>query len=489
VRKGISGLPGLINDDTQAEAEQNSRAGGQEDRAITQNATETTTPTTKARGKRKTTGDNSAEAPEQETNGDAQTGTVKKPRKVRKDKGQPRKRKVVATVEGEQTEQQEGASEAPPKRKRVRKKAAATTGTETGGAPTGEGQDGELRGNESRRKGRQKAATPEGAEDVTIAPSMVSMGSLAIRDPRNGKLSARELAMREIDWPEVIRRRKEQQLALANSDGTDQDEVNKRLEEAGRERAAAQTRGPQLRIVDGNIILDQTSLVVDRHAEATRDEDTLEAVEEDDLTTRVNVQSWILAGRRDPADRIMLHGSATRWSAAQTESFYDALRMFGTDFQTISTMFPGKTRRRIKHKFVKEERENPERVKATLTGPKDPIDFQKYLDITGKQADSFKDPRELELELKEEDERQKIEIEKQKQDYQEMQRQKQFAGAGDSDEEGAEGGVGDSAKENRGQEQGVAGAKSKGKKKKKDKKLKHQPLGGEEAEVLGTIDD
>jgi len=75
--------------------------------------------------------------------------------------------------------------------------------------------------------------------------------------------------MREIDWPEVIRRRKEQQLALANSDGTNQDEVNKRLEEAGRDRAAAQTRGPQLRIVDGNIILDQTSLVVDRHAEAT----------------------------------------------------------------------------------------------------------------------------------------------------------------------------------------------------------------------------
>jgi len=145
VRKDISRLPGLINDDTQAEAEQNSRAGGQEDRAITQNATETTTPTTKARGKRKTTRDNSAEAPEQETNGDAQTGTVKKPRKVRKDKGQPRKRKVVATVEGEQTEQQEGASEAPPKRKRVRKKAAATTGTETGGAPTGKARMGAKR--------------------------------------------------------------------------------------------------------------------------------------------------------------------------------------------------------------------------------------------------------------------------------------------------------------------------------------------------------
>ncbi|OCL15248.1 hypothetical protein AOQ84DRAFT_279380 [Glonium stellatum] len=270
--------------------------------------------------------------------------------------------------------------------------------------------------------------------------------------------------MREIDWPEVIRRRKEQQLALANSGGTNQDEVNERLEEAGRERAAAQTRGPQLRIVDGNIILDQTSLVVDRHAEATRDEDTLEAVEEDDLTTRVNVQSWILAGRRDPADRIMLHGSATRWSAAQTDAFYDALQMFGTDFQTISTMFPGKTRRRIKHKFVKEERENPERVKAALTGPKEPIDFQKYLDITGKQADSFKDPRELEQELREEDQRQMVEIEKQKQEYQEMQRQKQFAGAGG------------------------AGTQGKGKKK-KDKRKKNQPLGGEEVEVLGTIDD
>lgn len=322
-----------------------------------------------------------------------------------------------------------------------------------------------------RRQRREQSKTPEDAEEREIAPATIRMNELC-KDQKIGRKSKLEQSMRQIDWSEVVRKRKEFARVEPSSQGQKENVVNERLDRAARERESVHHGGPQLRVVNGQMVVDQASLIVDRRAEASRNEDTLEIVEEDDLTARVNSHSWLYDNRRDPAERGRPLKS-DRWTADQTEAFYDALRMFGTDFYIISRMFPGKTRRQIKLKFVREERSNPIAVKAALVGETVPMDFDAYLVATGQEKDSFKDPKELEAELQAEDDKHKEEIERRKEEHAELMRQRKAAGA-DTDGEMVE-----SLKENK---------RGKGKKAKKattKKKQLQQPAGGEEVEILG----
>ncbi len=50
------------------------------------------------------------------------------------------------------------------------------------------------------------------------------------------------------------------------------------------------------------------------------------------------------------------------WATAQ------ALATFGSDFNTIATLFPSRTRRAIKLKFTREEKSDPGRIDAALKG-------------------------------------------------------------------------------------------------------------------------
>jgi transcription factor TFIIIB component B'' len=55
-----------------------------------------------------------------------------------------------------------------------------------------------------------------------------------------------------------------------------------------------------------------------------------------------------------------------KWSKVDTELFYRALEMCGTEFTLISELFRDKTRKQIKNKFLKEEKNNPQRISDTL---------------------------------------------------------------------------------------------------------------------------
>jgi hypothetical protein len=58
--------------------------------------------------------------------------------------------------------------------------------------------------------------------------------------------------------------------------------------------------------------------------------------------------------------------AAARWTDDDTELFYKGLRQFGPDFSMISRLFPYRTRRDIKNKHKREERENPEEMDAAI---------------------------------------------------------------------------------------------------------------------------
>lgn len=284
----------------------------------------------------------------------------------------------------------------------------------------GEEEDGDGDGPPRQKKrGRKRAKTPEDAEAREIDASTMTMFDLC-RDRKQGKKSKLEAEFQSIDWVEVVKRRKENEARARAAGIKASDQAREAMDEAG-EHAPAPI-GPQLRLRNGEIVLDTSSLVVNRHVVPNG---VAPAVEESDLTKRVNSSTWMFDNRRDPADRF--YQKSDKWTAYDTDVFYGALKMFGTDFDMISKMFPGRTRRMIKHKFTREERQNEHRIRAVLLGQPDPMSLATYCEMTGKTEDDYKDPEALAEELREDEERQRAAIEREREEQLELQKKKQEA--------------------------------------------------------------
>ncbi len=251
-----------------------------------------------------------------------------------------------------------------------------------------------IEGSSSKKKtkrGRKaREVTPEGADTVKIVPSKVRMSDLC-KNLRTGKKSTREKELEEIDKAEAARHGQQEvqgtPAAVDTTKNTSETAESRleRLSRAGEENARVV---PNTVIIDGEIQIDETSLQLDRHANAAveRDAEQLEGIDESELTRRVNSSSWL---KRD---------SGGPWSEESTERFFEALQMFGTDFGMISKLFPGRTRHSIKLKFRKEEKVNRQRVKQTLMGERILVDMEEYSRITNTV---YEDPKYLERDLAE----------------------------------------------------------------------------------------
>lgn len=192
--------------------------------------------------------------------------------------------------------------------------------------------------------------------------------------------------------------------------------------------AAVAPAGPQFRIVDGQIVVDQSSLVLDRHARAAaaRGGEDMEAIEENDFTRLITSSSFMNTSK--------LKGPNI-WTEEETELFYRGLRMFGTEFEMISKMFPGKQRRHVKLKFNREERQNPKRIDAALIGEKTiKMDIDEYRAFTGAQYESVEtiEAEQRKIQDEYEAERQRIADEQ----AEEMRKKREELFADDGDETG-----------------------------------------------------
>lgn len=135
-------------------------------------------------------------------------------------------------------------------------------------------------------------------------------------------------------------------------------------------RMATSRYAVQVRIgPNGETIIDEDSLFVDRAEELDTAEYT--HVEESDTTKFVNSATY---GRK-------LRGS--RWSAEETELFYDALSQFGENYELISYVLPGRDRKQCKNKFKIEDKKNPARITYCLNNRR-PYDIQTLSRLTGK---------------------------------------------------------------------------------------------------------
>jgi transcription factor TFIIIB component B'' len=255
---------------------------------------------------------------------------------------------------------------------------------------TSEANEGGVEGGK-KRKQKRKRKIPEGAEDHEIVPSEVKMADL-VKDKRLGKGSKLEARLEAVDWDEVKKKRKE-----AEEEAEKQRELEREEKRTGvsvrQDDMPTATTVPKMTIRDGQIVLEEDSRLLDRHAEIEQAADeTVKELDVDDVTRRVN-QSTV--GRQ--------HGIKQKghWNDEMTDLFYKGLRMFGTDFMMISKMFPGMSRRHIKLKYTREERTNLTRVHNNLIAKED-VDIEEYSLMSNRV---YEDPERVHEELRADEKR------------------------------------------------------------------------------------
>lgn len=234
-----------------------------------------------------------------------------------------------------------------------------------------EGEEGATQPKKSSRP-RKRAPTPEDAENQQVDHSTTKMAELT-RDLGIGKpfKHAEAIAERSRLARMAAKQRKldRQKRALGLIPGDDEMDADpgsgtpgagsRREGMFGGAGAAAMGIDPGAgvgyEVVDGQIVVNQSSLVVDRHA--GQDAQDLVTVEEDEFTHHTTSSSYRRASRNNVANA---------WTDDETDRFYRLLEMFGCDFESIAAMFPGKNRRMVKCKFNREERQRPRRVNAAI---------------------------------------------------------------------------------------------------------------------------
>jgi len=206
----------------------------------------------------------------------------------------------------------------------------------------------------------RRAKTPEDAEERTIEEGVIKMKDLC-SDLKIGKKSNRLKELEATDWDQVAQKQAENQVQLEEQQATGEllaENDEQRLERLANAKLARQNSrpvaAPQMRVVDGQLVLDEESLHVNRHDRDALEIDEMEIVEENVNTRLVNSSTWSTRVKGD------------RWEESTTERFFEGLSMFGTDFEMIARLFPGRNRRMIKNKFNCEERKNPGRITEAL---------------------------------------------------------------------------------------------------------------------------
>ena len=126
-----------------------------------------------------------------------------------------------------------------------------------------------------------------------------------------------------------------------------------------RSAATSTALAPQVRVVDGAIVYDEkfSAAISMPNNSATADlEQELEYVDEDDEHGK-HLTSATYSTKAKVSNR---------WNQAETDLFYEALSMCGTDFSMVQTLIPHRTRAQIKGKYKLEEKANWGRVNGAI---------------------------------------------------------------------------------------------------------------------------
>ena len=253
------------------------------------------------------------------------------------------------------------------------------------------------------RKRKKKGPTPEDAEAYEIDPGTTTMNDLT-KDRKLGKQSNMGKRL-EAEWPEISER------------WNDRARINReRIKEGGGKagidtsaaEAVAQNLDPEMLILDGQIVsTGPRELDFSRAAEAVQE--NVEAKSDEPIYQYVNSNRvGKYAGLRN---------AGKSWGEDDEELFYRGLRMFGTDFEMIASLFQGvKSRKDIKNHYVREERYNLAKVMEQRgKGNKEQITLPEYHEAVGHSE--FIQLKDFEAELAAEEKRLRDEAEEARIDY------------------------------------------------------------------------
>lgn len=121
----------------------------------------------------------------------------------------------------------------------------------------------------------------------------------------------------------------------------------------------ASAAGPVVQVVNGEIVLQESSMVVPgaRRSVQEVEEEFAQVVEEEVQHSAVVGASYnSFVSRRAPQ----------HWSVAETKKFYNALRQVGPDFATMAAYFDNRTRKQLKRKYQIENTKNPHLIELAL---------------------------------------------------------------------------------------------------------------------------
>ena len=129
------------------------------------------------------------------------------------------------------------------------------------------------------------------------------------------------------------------------------------------------TGAPVVKIVDGEIVLQESSLVVpgQRRTVQEVEEEFQDVVEEDAQLAIVGASYNSFVNRKGPQ----------HWTVDDTKRFFEGLRQMGTDFCSMEAFFENRTRKQLKRKYRQELIRNPALVEMALD-PKNRTAVGKY---------------------------------------------------------------------------------------------------------------
>ncbi|QRV97219.1 transcription factor TFIIIB component B [Ceratobasidium sp. AG-Ba] len=317
-----------------------------------------------------------------------------------------KKRKRSRAESNEQTDDEETADK--PKRKRGRKASVGTRKAIT------------LEDRISALEKQAAEAEEQGALNEPLDPTNATMASLCDADFPTGRLSSKFLEKGIAYVKHVEERRKRimertaERLKVLRSSGLDPEDprqpasvkkpeptpapestdnnptagpsTSTLIRELGAslspspepepaEKFAESAAAPQIRFVNGEMVLDEESQFYDRTAaaQAGRDEDSMVIVDEADSTRFSNSASF--------AKREGARGS--RWTADETELFYWCLSAFGEDYENIAR-YLGRTPGQCKNKTKAEDRKGNEQRITMAIKTRVPLDLEEFGRITGR---------------------------------------------------------------------------------------------------------
>ena len=266
------------------------------------------------------------------------------------------------------------------------------------------------RGRKKRRSESEvEVSDPENYE---IDEDTVTMSSLT-KDRGLGKRSATGKELEE-NWEEISKRWKERPEENRKRAKEKKEEEKRKRKEREKNKTSAQLEdgeelvspGPTIPsfgvrqvIINGNIVADPDSRNVDFSTNVER----RAAADEGSRKDVRRIYDYVNSNRI--GKHAGLRGSSNRWGDESTELFYKGLRMFGTDFEMIASLFPNRTRKEIKDKYNKLEREEWDMVQDSLKN-REPCAIEEYAEMVGQDsAESFLEPEVLEAELTKQKER------------------------------------------------------------------------------------